>query len=138
MENPETKQTLVPYFMVLSASRFIEFTTNVFSAEVGTVTKLKGTEGVVHAEMTIGESIIYFADTSYDGSCGPGICGELKNDGPVPIQMFIYVDNVANTYEKAIFAGATSIMETTEADGAHMAGFVDPFGNIWWVKSLKR
>jgi len=83
--------------------------------------------------MKIGESTIYFADTSYDGNCGPGVFGDLKNDGLVPMQMYIYVKNVADTFERTIAAGATSIMEVTE----DMGGFVDPFSNLWWVKSLK-
>ncbi|MFT8319627.1 MAG: hypothetical protein ABF649_01840 [Bacillus sp. (in: firmicutes)] len=136
MQNRKMNQTVVPYFMVLSASKFIEFTKNVFQSEVINVNKLGDTEGVIHAEMKIGESIIYFADTSHDGSCGPGVCGDLKNDGLVPVQMYIYVDNVTDTYEKAIKAGATSIMEVMEdGEGGSMAGFVDPFSNLWWVQS---
>ena len=136
MQNQQFTQTIVPYFMVLSASQFIEFTKNVFQSEVISVNKLADTGSVIHAEMKIGESIIYFADTSHDGSCGPGVCGDLKNDGLVPIQMYISVENVEGTYEKAIQAGATSIMEVTGDDnGGYMAGFVDPFSNLWWVRS---
>ena len=138
MENPQTNQTLVPYFMVLSAPQFIDFTKNVFSAEVGTVTKLEGTEGVIHAEMKIGESIIYFADTSYDGSCGPGICGELKSDGLVPIQMFIYVEKVADTYEKAIASGADIHYGSYRRRWRSYGRISNPSGNIWWVKSLNQ
>ncbi|WP_089970908.1 hypothetical protein [Lihuaxuella thermophila] len=88
--------------------------------------------------MKIGESTIFFADTSHDGSCGPGVCGELKNDGLVPIQMFIYVENVADVYKRAMEAGATSIMEVSEEErNGQMAGIVDPFGNLWWMKSMK-
>ncbi len=138
MQSQKMNQTIVPYFMVLSASRFIEFTKDVFQSEVITVNTLGDTEGVIHAEMKIGESLLYFADTSHDGSCGPGVCGDLKNDGLVPIQMYIYVENVVDTYEKAIKAGATSIMEVmADADGGYMAGFVDPFSNLWWVQSKK-
>ncbi|MBD8069628.1 VOC family protein [Bacillus sp. PS06] len=136
MQNRKMNQTIVPYFMVLSASQFIEFTKDVFQSEVINVNKLGDTEGVIHAEMKIGESIIYFADTSHDGSCGPGVCGDLKNDGLVPIQMYIYVENATDTYKKAIKAGATSIMEVMEdGEGGSMAGFVDPFSNLWWVQS---
>lgn len=131
----KAKQTIVPYFMVLNATQFIDFTGKVFNSEVVSINKLQGTEGVVHAEMKIGESTIYFADTSFDGSCGPGICGDLKEDGLVPIQMYIYVENAADTYEKAIAAGAISIMEISEASGGQMAGFVDPFSNLWWVQT---
>lgn len=77
MEIPQVNQTIVPYFMVLSAPQFIDFTKKVFHAEVVNVEKLEGTEGVIHAEMKIGESTIYYADTSYDGSCGPGVCGDF-------------------------------------------------------------
>jgi len=138
MQNQQATQTIVPYFMVLSASQFIEFTKNVFQSEVIHVNKLGDTEGVIHAEMKIGDSLIYFADTSHDGSCGPGVCGDLKNDGLVPIQMYIYVENVVDTYEKAIKAGATPLMELMgDGDSGFMAGFVDPFSNIWWVQSKK-
>lgn len=133
MQNQQGKQTIIPYFMVLDATQFIDFTAKVFEAKVVRVDKLGETEGVVHGEMEIGYSTIYFADTSADGSCGPGICGELNNDGPVPIQMYIQVENASDTYQAAVAEGATPLMEPTEETG-NMAGFVDPFGNLWWVK----
>lgn len=135
MQNQQRNQTIVPYFMVLNAQQFMEFTKKVFQAEVVKIEKLEGTEGVVHAEMKIGNSTIYFADTSADGSCGPGVCGELKNDGLVPIQMYIHVENVIETYSKAIAEGATPLMEPSEETG-NMGGFVDPFKNLWWVSKI--
>lgn len=138
MKNQQVNQTIVPYFMVLNATQFIEFTGEVFESEVISVNRLGDTEGIVHAEMKVGESTIYFADTSYDGRCGPGVCGDLKNDGLVPIQMYIYVEDVMHTYDKAINAGATSLMEVMENEvGGYMAGFVDPFSNLWWLQSKK-
>lgn len=128
------QQSIIPYFMVLDAAHFIEFTKKVFESEVTNVEKLGDTDGVVHAEMKIGGSVIYFADTSHDGSCGPGVCGDLQ-DGLVPIQMFIFVDNVINTHKRAVEAGATSIVEPADDGQGQMAGFVDPFSNLWWVKS---
>lgn len=126
-------QTIIPYFMVLSATRFIEFTKNVFQSEVVSINKLEGSGGIIHAEMKIGNSTIYFADTSADGSCGPGVCGDLKKEGLVPIQMYIYVENVIDTYNKAISEGATPLMEPSVKTG-NIGGFVDPFNNLWWVQ----
>jgi uncharacterized glyoxalase superfamily protein PhnB len=134
MNNQQVGQTIVPYFMVLNAPQFIEFTKKVFQAEVVRIDKLEGTEGVIHAEMKIGNSTIYFADTSADGSCGPGVCGDLNNDGLVPIQMYVFVENVTDTYKNAISQGATPLMEPSEETG-NMGGFVDPFQNLWWVQS---
>ncbi|OLO37049.1 hypothetical protein BTR23_14015 [Alkalihalophilus pseudofirmus] len=79
MQNQQLNQTVIPYFRVLNAPQFIEFTKKVFQAEVVKIDKLEGTEGVIHAEMNIGNSTIYFADTSADGSCGPGVCGRVKS-----------------------------------------------------------
>ncbi|WP_088034792.1 VOC family protein [Evansella clarkii] len=134
MNNQQVGQTIVPYFMVLNAPQFIEFTKKVFQAEVVRIDKLEGTEGVIHAEMKIGNSTIYFADTSADGSCGPGVCGDLNNDGLVPIQMYVFVNNVTDTYKNAISQGATPLMEPSEETG-NMGGFVDPFQNLWWVQA---
>lgn len=68
MQNQQLNQTIIPYFMVLNGPKFIEFTKKVFQAEVVKIDKLEGTEGIIHAEMKIGNSTIYFADTSADGS----------------------------------------------------------------------
>jgi PhnB protein len=127
-------QTIVPYFMVLNGSQFIDFTKKVFQAEVVKIDKLEGTEGIIHAEMKIGNSTIYFADTSADGSCGPGICGELHTDGLIPIQMYIYVENVNDAYKNAIAEGATPLMEPSVETG-NMGGFVDPLKNLWWIQT---
>ncbi|MEC1179233.1 hypothetical protein P9B03_12120 [Metasolibacillus meyeri] len=127
-------QTIIPYFMVLNGRQFIEFTKKVFQAEVIKIDKLEGIENITHAEMKIGNSIIYFADTSADGRCGPEVCGELNMDGLVPIQMYIHVENVTTTYKNAIAAGAISLMEPSKKTG-NMAGFVDPFKNLWWVQT---
>lgn len=136
MKNKPMKQTIVPYFMVLNAPKFIEFTKEVFQSEILNVIKLEDAEGVVHAEMRIGESIVYFADTSHDGSFKPEEYGDIKNNGLVPIHMFIYVENVFETYEKAIRLGATSIIEVSEDQNDGLtAGFVDPFSNLWWIQS---
>lgn len=127
------QQTIVPYFMVLNASKFIDFAQKVFHAEIRAIQKLRDTEGVIHAEMKIGNSTVYFADTSADGSCGPGVCGDLNSDGLIPIQMYIHVENAADTYQKAIAEGATPLMEPSE-ETENMGGIVDPFGNLWWIK----
>ncbi|MGN7402357.1 VOC family protein [Cytobacillus praedii] len=134
MQNQQLNQTIVPYFMVLNGSQFIDFTKKVFQAEVVKIDKLEGTEGIIHAEMKIGNSTIYFADTSADGSCGPGICGELNTDGLIPIQMYIHVENVTDTYKNAIAEGATPLMEPSVETG-NMGGFVDPLRNLWWIQT---
>ena len=48
--------------------------------------------------------------------------------------MHLYVSDSDQTYECALQHGATSLMAPMmRPHGDRMAGFCDPFGNIWWV-----
>lgn len=137
MNIPITHQTLMPYCMVISAARFIEFTTQVFDAELLTVHKKDAdSEAVIHAEMRIGDSTLFFADSSPDGACDEN-CRKAPMDGPRPIQLYIYVENAGETLRKALAAGAQTVMELMEQDNGYQAGIIDPFGNLWWIRSVE-
>jgi uncharacterized glyoxalase superfamily protein PhnB len=122
--------------MVGSATQFITFTQRAFDAEVIAVTRLNGnSEGIIHGEMRIGNATLYFADTSHDGSCGPQ-CHNPDADSLSSIQLFIYVEDAGDTQRLAIEAGAVEIMEVSDQGDGRMGGIIDPFGNLWWIKSM--
>lgn len=73
----------------------------------------------MHGELRIGDSVIMFADAT----------GEFA---PRPSGIFIYVENLDETYQKALAAGAVSIMEPTQQPYGYTCGLHDPFGNDWW------
>lgn len=57
--------------------------------------------------------------------------GEFK---PMPSMIHLYVENADATYERAMQAGASSIMEPKdEFYGDRAAGVKDPTGNHWWI-----
>src|SRR5688572_7685159 len=97
MNTRTEKQMVVPYFMVRSAPKFIEFAKAVFDAELMSSQKGENGEDVLHAEMEIGGSRIFVADSGHCGgsyvspSSPQGTC--TTTDGGKPIQMFVYVQS---------------------------------------------
>jgi uncharacterized glyoxalase superfamily protein PhnB len=52
----------------------------------------------------------------------------------MPAALHLYVDDSDSTYQRALQAGAASLMEPADqVHGDRMAGVRDPFGNVWWI-----
>ena len=85
---PDGYHTVTPYLIVEGASLLIEFLKEAFDAQ-GTI---------MHAEVRIGDSVVMLSDVM-------GVCK------PMPTAIYLYVDDVDATYQRALQAGATSVME---------------------------
>lgn len=121
MKIPKGYQAVMPYLMMEDAAAFIEFTKAVFDAEL---THHSMREGIIgHCEIQIGGSTIMFSQSR----------GEWK---PATANMFVYVDNADETYDRSIKNGATSVMEPADQDYGRSGGVTDPFGNVWWITSV--
>lgn len=125
MENvniPEGYQQLMPYLIIPDAPKFIAFVQQVFGAEEKFKT-MRDEQLIMHAEVTIGDSVIMLADATQQYPARPA-------------GMFLYVDDCDGVYQKALDAGATSIMEPANMDYGRSAGLYDPFGNNWWISQV--
>jgi uncharacterized glyoxalase superfamily protein PhnB len=121
MNIPKDHQAVMPYLMLNDAAAFIEFIKKVFDAEM---TQESMRDGVVgHCEANINGGTIMFSNSR----------DEWK---PATANMFVYVPDADATYEKALAAGATSVMEIADQDYGRSGGFTDPHGNVWWVTSV--
>jgi uncharacterized glyoxalase superfamily protein PhnB len=119
MDLPQGHQTVMPYLIMDSADEFIDFTKNVFNAiEKMRVPSPEG--GIMHAEIMIGTSTLMFA-------------GATSQFEPDTANLFIYVDDVDSTYQRALKAGSISIRAPRQEDYGYSAGIEDPFGNTWWL-----
>lgn len=108
----------MPYLVLPNAGNFTAFMKLVFGAvEQLLVPRENG--GIMHGELRIGDSVIMFADTT-------------EQFGAKPASLFIYVENVDDVYEKALDAGAVSIMVPSKKEYGYTCGFSDAFGNDWW------
>ncbi len=119
-DNSDNKIDLTPYFTLVGANSFINYMMAVFGAKL--VKESRYTDGTVqHARLKIGDSIIMLNEAT-------------KDYPPNQSQMHFYVESVENTYNLALASGSLSLMSPMlRGHGDKMAGFKDPFGNIWWV-----
>lgn len=116
---PEGYQRIMPYLIIEDAAAFINFTKNVFEAEEKL--KIMRTETIImHAEISIGGSIIMFAD----------VTGQVAKQ---TTGLFIYVDDCDSVHKKALDNGAISLMEPASQEYGRSSGVKDPFGNTWWI-----
>ena len=114
----------MPYLIVDGAEKFIDFTKSVFNAEEIFKRMREDGRTVMHAEIQIGGSTIMFADTTE----------QYKSR---PAGFFVYVEDADATYETAIARGATIVTELSDQDYGRTGGVADPFGNTWWITSVK-
>ena len=117
---PDGYHAVTPYLVVQDAARLIAFTKEAFGAEE--IFRHAAPDGsVMHAEVRIGDSPVMMGGTR------PGI-------DPFPAMLYLYVNDTDGTYERALEAGATSIMKPADQFyGDRNGGVKDPFGNQWWI-----
>lgn len=123
MKIPETHQTVMPYLILKGASKFIDFTTNVFNAEVTYKTFREEDKSLLaHCELQIGGSTIMFSDTT-------------DNFEPQTANLFVYVEDADKQFQSALDNGATIVMELSDQEYGRTCGVTDPLGNVWWMTS---
>ena len=124
MKIPNGHQTIMPYLILSGAEKFIEFTRKVFNA-IETFKRMREDgKTIMHSEIQIGGSTIMFADTTE----------QIKEQ---TAGLFIYVENADETYKKAIGEGANTVMELSDQEYGRTCGVKDPFGNTWWITTVK-
>ena len=109
-----------PYFVIRGVDGEIEFLKQTFDAEV--LLRVPAPDsGVMHAEVQVGDSVIEMGDAG-----GPW--------EPIAAPVHVYIDDVDETYRRALAAGATSLYApTNQPYGDREAGLVDPLGVEWFI-----
>ena len=117
---PEGYHTITPVLMVNDAAKLIDFLKEAFGArEKEPFTDPTGR--IVHAEVTLGDSIVQLSDA----------IGDWKS---VQVPLLLYVTDTDSTYRRGLEAGATSLREPMDAFyGNRTAGVKDSLGNSWWI-----
>lgn len=111
--------TVTPYLTTHDLDDLIEFLT----AGLGAVETYRATGGGggQHVEMRIGDSMVMVGGlVSADAS-------------PATAMLHLYVEDPDASHDRAVAAGAESIMAPTDTpDGARRAGVRDRAGNMWF------
>jgi PhnB protein len=119
---PEGYNQVMPYLIVKNAEAFFDFMQNVFGA-IEKMKVMRDATTVMHAELQIGDSTIMYCDAT-------------ENFPSQTAGLFVYVADCDAAYQRAITAGATSIMAPVDQEYGRGAGVRDAFGNTWWITSV--
>jgi PhnB protein len=97
---PSVYHSVTPYLTVQGVEQLIDFLKQVFDAqERERITRPDGTIG--HAEVRIDGSVVMLSEASDDWK-------------PMPSALYVYVPDTDATYQRALQAGATSLMEPAD------------------------
>lgn len=119
--NPDYYQTVMPYLILEDVEKFLDFSRQVFGAEV----KMKHSDDegrIIHTEIVIGDSTIMAGESN-------------EKWGSQPAGLYVNVDSADETYQKALEAGAESVMELSDQEYGRSGGVKDSNGNTWWITS---
>ncbi|NNE44558.1 MAG: VOC family protein [Gemmatimonadetes bacterium] len=121
LQNPFGLHTVTPYLVVHGVEALLGFAQEVFGAELRGEPKYRENDTVQHVEILIGDSVIMMGEPM----------GQIPS---LPASLYIYVDDCDAAYERALRAGAASVLEPTVfPHGDRYGGVRDASGNIWWI-----
>lgn len=115
---PDGRHTVTPRIITPKPEEMVHFVKEVFRGQ-----------GEFHvnrpAEIRIGDSLIMISDG-----------GGLRE--PVSAFLYVYVENVDETYQRAVEAGAETLeLPSDQPYGDRRAMVKDPWDNLWQIASRK-
>jgi PhnB protein len=130
---PKGMHTVTPHLVCAGAADAIEFYKKAFGAVE--MCRMPMPDGkIMHAAITIGDSMIMLVDEMPDWNC---LGGNALGGSPVTIHL--QVENVDALYDQAVKAGATAKMPVGEMFWGDRYGvLVDPFGHNWSIATHVR
>lgn len=125
-------QTMIPELTVDDGAKAIEFYEKAFGAvDHGRIAGPHG-RGIMHAELSIGGFKFFLNDEL------PGMGHSPRTLGGSAGSIYLYVDDVDETFRRAIDAGASEAMAPEDMFwGDRMASVVDPAGHQWGLATHK-
>ena len=127
---PEGYPQVMPYLHVDDAKSAIDFYKDVLGATERM--RLDQPDGRIgHAELVLGEAVIMLADEFPE----MGI-RSAKSIGGSPVTINVYVEDVDQTFQRALQAGATSLRDVEDQFYGDRSGQLeDPFGHRWNIST---
>jgi PhnB protein len=122
---PEGHHSITPALTCRDAARAIEFYKKVFgAAEVMRMAMPDGKIG--HAELKVGDSKFMLNDEF------PGMAVAPSDSTPQSVSLYLYVEDVDSTFNRAVQAGSKVNMPVTNQFWGDRYGYItDPFGHRW-------
>jgi PhnB protein len=127
---PEGYHTVTPSLTCRGADRAIEFYKKALGAQE--LFRMASPDGKIgHAELKIGDSRIFVNDEFPE-------MGAVAPSSPGGTYLFLYVEDVDATFNRAVAAGGRADMPVQDQFwGDRYGKFTDPFGHRWGVATHK-
>jgi PhnB protein len=125
---PEGASVVIPRLVCRDPGAAVDFITHTFGAEESV--RRPGPDGkVAHALLTIGPAMIMI-----EGEW-PTIANRAPQpDGSSPVVLFVYVEDVDKTVERAVAVGAKILIPIADQFwGDRTAWVMDPSGHVWTI-----
>jgi len=121
-----------PYLICQNAATALDWYCKAFNA-TEVVRLADGSGKVMHAEIRIGTSAVMLADEFPEmGYRSP------VSIGGSPVSILVYLENVDDTFARAIELGGRELMAVSDQfDGDRRGTIIDPYGHIWLLASRK-
>jgi len=125
---PEGASVVIPRLVCRNPGAEIDFIAHTFAAAERV--RRPGPDGAIaHALLTIGPAMIMI-----EGEW-PAIANRAPQlDGSSPVVLFVYVEDVDKTVERAVAVGAKVLIPTADQFwGDRTAWVMDPSGHVWTI-----
>jgi len=130
---PTGLHAITPTLTMRDADKAIDFYKRAFGAEERM--RFQGPDGrsIMHAEIKIGDSIIFLSEENAQMGCrGP------QSLGGTPVGLYLYVEYADHAFNRAVSAGAQATMPVGDMFWGDRCGqLTDPFGHKWSVATHK-
>lgn len=126
---PACFHTLTPMLTVREAAKAIDVYKRALGAEERLRITLPDGKGIMHAQLSIGDSVIMLAEERPQQGCGGP-----QTLGGTPVSFYLFVEDADKAVQRAVAAGATVAMPVADMFWGDRGGqVVDPFGHRWFL-----
>ena len=126
---PEGMHTVTPYLVLKDSAAAMEFYAKAFGAQEVMRMPGPGGQGIMHAEIRIGDSCIMLTDENPAwGMQAP------ESLGGSPVSLMLYVEDANAFFDTAVAAGCEAAFPVSEMFwGDRMGKVTDPYGYSWSI-----
>ncbi|WP_328483959.1 VOC family protein [Streptomyces sp. NBC_00377] len=122
---------VIPHIMVDDAGAAIDFYRRAFGAHEDVRVDAPG-GGVLHAEITVGRSVLMLGDAGADGTGAASFAAPARLGGGTSVALHVFVPDVDSLAERAEAAGAEILQPPKDMfHGDRTVVLRDPSGHLW-------
>ncbi len=131
---PEGMHTITAHLTLQGAAAAIDFYKKAFGAVEFARMAMPDGKTLMHAQLKIGDSHLFLNDEPNF----PGSCKSPQTLGGNSVALQLYVEDVDAVFNRAVAAGAQSVMPPADMFWGDRYGQVtDPFGQRWAIATHK-